>query len=83
MTANEKIDYVGTRLHVVIKCLQHKKRTIILAIDNRASEMKKDFNLPVILPEDVEKLNEAIHGEYLTDIHIPEENIEKWVQQFG
>lgn len=83
LTANEKIDYVGTRLHGGIKCLQHKKRTIILAIDNRASEMKKDFNLPVILPEDVEKLNEAIHGEYLTDIHIPEENIEKWVQQFG
>ena len=45
---SENIDYVGTRLHAGIRALQHKKRTIIIGIDNRAIEKAKDFNLTVI-----------------------------------
>ena len=39
---NGNIDYVGTRLHGGIRALQHKVRTIIISIDNRARE-KKSF----------------------------------------
>ena len=44
----KNIDYVGTRLHGGMRALQHEKRTIILGIDNRAIELNKDYNIPVI-----------------------------------
>lgn len=79
---HKKIDYVGTRLHGGIKCLQYKKRSIIVAIDNRAIEMKKDFNLPIVLPEEKGDLEKIINGELITDIHLPNDNIRKWLSQF-
>ena len=42
------VDYVGTRLHAGIHALNRGVRTIILAVDNRAIEMGRDFNLPAI-----------------------------------
>ena len=41
-------DYVGTRLHGGVRALQKERRTIIIGVDNRAIEKKKDFNLMVI-----------------------------------
>ena len=43
-----KIDYVRTRLHAGIHALNYGVRSIILAVDNRATEMGRDFHLPVI-----------------------------------
>lgn len=82
LEAHISIDYVGTRLHGGIKCLQHKKRSVIIAIDNRAIEMKRDFNLPVVLPDELESLDGIINSEFITDIHLPEENIRRWLHQF-
>lgn len=79
---HKNIDYIGTRLHGGIKCLQYKKRSIIIAIDNRAIEMKKDFNLPIILPGEIKQLNTIINGELITDIHLPKNKIKKWLNQF-
>ena len=79
---NDELDYVGTRLHGGIRALQHKKRTIIIGIDNRAKEKKKDFNLPVIDREDMQDLTGLINSPLVTDIHIPLENINKWKGQF-
>lgn len=79
---HKKIDYVGTRLHGGIKCLQNKKRSIIVAIDNRAIEMKKDFNLPIVLPEEKGDLEKIIQGEFKTEVHLPKDNIRKWLSQF-
>lgn len=76
------IDYVGTRLHGGIKCIQHKKRAVIIAIDNRAQEMKKDFNLPVVLPQDISSLDAIINAENETNIHINENKIREWLNQF-
>lgn len=76
-------DYVGTRLHGGVRALQKKKRTIIIGVDNRAIEKKKDFNLIVIerneLNSDLKKL---INSELKTDIKIPTDNIVKWKAQF-
>jgi polysaccharide pyruvyl transferase WcaK-like protein len=76
------IDYVGTRLHAGIRALQKKKRTIILAVDHRALEKKKDFNLTVIDRHDVDLLEGMIHDTFKTDIQIPIDRIQAWKQQF-
>ena len=52
--ANTEFDYVGTRLHAGILALNYRKRTLIIAVDNRAAEMKTDINLPVIARGDLE-----------------------------
>ena len=79
---HDNVDYIGTRLHGGIKCLQHKKRSIILSIDNRAIEMGKDFNLPVFERDDIDQLQKVINDPLNTEINIPEDNIKVWTNQF-
>lgn len=76
------IEYIGTRLHGGIRALQHKVRTIIIAIDNRAEEKNKSFNLPIIQRSNLKALVPRINNEFSTDITIPLENIAKWKKQF-
>jgi polysaccharide pyruvyl transferase WcaK-like protein len=76
------IEYVGTRLHAGIRALQYLKRTIIIGIDNRAIEMQKDFNIPVINQNNLESLDDLIKSSFKTEINLPEKNIKKWVEQF-
>ncbi|HIF9494427.1 polysaccharide pyruvyl transferase family protein [Photobacterium damselae] len=76
------IDYIGTRLHAGIRSLQKGNRTLIIAIDNRAEEKNKDFNLPIIKRNNLEKLSEIINSDILTEIKIPEEEINNWKSQF-
>lgn len=79
---NESIDYVGTRLHGGIRALQKKRRTIIIAVDNRANEKKKDFNLVCVDRNNLDDLSNLIVGGWKTDIHIPLDNIALWKAQF-
>jgi hypothetical protein len=76
------VDYVGTRLHAGVRALQKKKRSIIIAIDNRAIEKQKDFNLKCISRSEIEKLSELISSNFATEINIPIEKIKKWKSQF-
>ncbi len=77
------IDYVGTRLHAGIHALNHKIRSIILAVDNRATEMGRDVNLPVIQRSEIsEILENKIQSEFVTEIQIKQENIEYFKAQF-
>lgn len=77
------VDYVGTRLHAGIHALNHKIRSIILAVDNRATEMGRDVNLPVIQRNEIaENLDNKINSEFSTDIQINQENIEFFKAQF-
>lgn len=78
-----KVDYVGTRLHAGIHALNYGVRSIILAVDNRATEMGRDVNLPVIQREDVGKvLEQQINRDFTTEIHIKQENIHQFKAQF-
>ncbi len=80
------VDYVGTRLHGGIRALQKGVRTIIIGVDNRALEKKKDFNLPVIAREGVEGLSGLINSSYNLDINLPIENIDKfkkWLSEYN
>lgn len=75
-------DYIGTRLHAGIRALQHSVRSYIIGIDNRAIEMKKDFNLPVISEKEIGMLNEIINRDYTLKLSIPWNNIRIWKDQF-
>ncbi len=79
----EKVDYVGTRLHAGIFALNHKVRSLIIAVDNRAIEIAKDINLPIIKRENIIfGLNEWINSEFITDIYIHKKEIERFKSQF-
>lgn len=79
---NEKVDYVGTRLHGGIRALQKGRRSLIIGIDNRAVEKNKDFNLPMIEIDKLELLKDKIFSNWETSIIIPEEEIKIWKNQF-
>lgn len=76
-------DYIGTRLHGGIRALNFKHRSLIIAVDNRAVEISKDTNLPVILRTNIsEQLETRINCEDSISIHLPTENICRWKSQF-
>lgn len=76
------IDYVGTRLHGGIFAMQYFVRSIILIIDNRAREMRENYNLPTVERENVEELDELINSSWETSININTEAINAWKKQF-
>lgn len=76
------IDYIGTRLHAGIRALQHQRRSIIIGIDNRAIEMHKDFNLPVIEKKSLCDLPKLIRTPFSTEIQLPIRAINDWKEQF-
>jgi polysaccharide pyruvyl transferase WcaK-like protein len=82
LTKKVELDYVGTRLHAGIHAMNLSRRTIIVAVDNRATEKQADMNLPVIGRDDIDGLERAVLGEFKTEIRVPWENIEKWREQF-
>ncbi len=79
------VEYIGTRLHGGIRALQHGRRTMIIAVDGRALEKKKDISLPVV---ERNKLNEErllglIEKPRKTKLRIHQKEILEWKQQFG
>jgi hypothetical protein len=81
--ANGDIDYIGTRLHAGIRALQFGRRSLILAVDNRAIEMQKDINLPVALRKSHQEVVSFITDKFETLIRIKSEEIIKWKGQFN
>lgn len=77
------IEYCGTRLHAGVRAVQKGKRTLIVAVDNRAIEIGKDTNLNVINRKDVELVNDFVKQPYNTDIKLPNETIDMWKKQFN
>lgn len=81
--SNNDIDFIGTRLHAGIRALQKKRRTFIIAVDNRATEKAKDFNLPVIERHELKiSINDLINSEYVCNIKINKVAIDEWLSQF-
>ncbi|MEO6452946.1 MAG: polysaccharide pyruvyl transferase family protein [Ginsengibacter sp.] len=78
----DDIEYIGSRLHGGIKALKKGKRTLILAVDNRAYEIKIDTNLNVIKRSDYMSLLLYLEKPYHTLINLPVENIKRWKEQF-
>lgn len=77
------IDYVGTRLHAGIHALNRGIRTIILGIDNRAIEMGRDFNLPILeRSSQLDELSMYINSEWETVVNVPFDAVNRWKSQF-
>ena len=75
-------DYVGTRLHAGIRALQKKRRSLIVAVDNRAQEISKDINLNVCNRGDNEFIEGFASSEVDTVIRLPLASIRDWKAQF-
>ena len=81
--AGGNVDYVGTRLHGGVYAMRHKKRTIIIAIDERASAIHAANNLNCIEQSRIAADLEAmIRSEFETRIVMPFDQIQKWRSQF-
>lgn len=76
------VDYVGTRLHGGIYALQHKIRTIILAIDERARGFNETNNIPIFERNDIENIEPILNNYLETDIKLNLDNINKFLNQF-
>lgn len=78
-----EIDYVGTRLHAGIFALNHKVRSIIIAVDNRAIEIAKDTNLTILRRENILfELEQKILSPKASAIRINTKNIQRFKAQF-
>ena len=76
------IEYVGTRLHGGVFAMRHRKRAIIIVIDERAREINKSNNLNCIEKSNINDLENTINSEVITDIKMPFDLIAKWKSQF-
>lgn len=77
------LDYVGTRLHAGVRALSRGRRSIILGVDNRATEISSDTGLTVISRDaGVNALEAAVTSEFDTRLDLPWELIERWRQGF-
>jgi len=82
--SNTKTDYVGTRLHAGIFAMKHKRRTIIISVDNRTDDMKETYNLNTISRNQIiTELSKIINSDFETKINIDLERVEKWKNQFN
>lgn len=79
---NNDVDFIGTRLHAGIRALNHKRRTIVISIDNRAFELHKTSNINICERSNIDNLPIMIQSNFETNIQLPLDNISKWKKQF-
>lgn len=75
-------DYVGTRLHAGIHCLNHRKRSLIIAVDNRAAEMGPETGIPTVARGELTAVRDWIQFPAATRITLNAEAIRQWRGQF-
>lgn len=82
LTENDT-DYVGTRLHGGVYAMRHKRRAIIIAIDERARAINERNHLNCIEKTDMCQLDAMINSEFATKIEMDFEAIKRWKSQFN
>lgn len=80
---NNDTDYVGTRLHGGVYAMRHKRRSIIIAIDERAREINKANNLNCIEKDRINDLQQYIFSNIETNVKMNYDSITLWRQQFN
>lgn len=75
-------DYVGTRLHGGVYAMRNKRRSIIIAIDERARAINYDTNINCIEMGDIINLDSLIRSDIATSIQMPFDEIARWKSQF-
>jgi polysaccharide pyruvyl transferase WcaK-like protein len=79
---NTPVDYVGLRLHCGVFALQNKVRSLILEVDNRATEIGKNTNLPTCARDNFAFIDKWIDGSERPKLDIPHADIARWKSQF-
>jgi polysaccharide pyruvyl transferase WcaK-like protein len=79
---NSDVDYIGTRLHGGIYAMRHKKRSIIISIDERARGMSESFNINIIDRKNLVSLENMINSKIITDVNVDFSKVKKWLSQF-
>lgn len=79
---HNSFNYIGTRLHAGIKCLQKNMPALIIGIDNRAIEIAKDINLSVCQRADMEAVRTWTSSSEGSRLQLPKKNINLWLKQF-
>lgn len=83
LLCEDDLDYIGTRLHGGVYAMRHKKRAIIIAIDERATAINAANNLNCVVQDRIgTELEPMIRSEFETKIVMPFDQIEKWRSQF-
>ncbi|MEO6023948.1 MAG: polysaccharide pyruvyl transferase family protein [Burkholderiales bacterium] len=82
LSSGVHLDYVGTRLHAGILCLEHSVRSLIIRIDNRANEIADDTGIPSIARNDRAAMLAWLEGDTTTRIRLPMNEIRRWQDQF-
>jgi hypothetical protein len=80
--ANNDVDFVGARLHGGIRALQHKRRALIIPVDNRAIEIGKSTNLPVLSRDEPDAIEQWVLNPAPLTLDLPWAAIERWKGQF-
>jgi hypothetical protein len=62
--------------------MQKRRRCLVIAIDNRATEISKDFELPVLPRRKSAEVLNWIYGEAPTRVKLPLNAIAAWRAQF-
>jgi polysaccharide pyruvyl transferase WcaK-like protein len=75
-------DYIGTRLHAGIYAINKGVNALIISIDNRAREMARDFNLPILKRLEIEDLATMLSSNKEFTIQTPINIISQWKSQF-
>lgn len=79
LTSNVDLDYVGTRLHAGVRAMTRGRRSIIIGVDNRAVEIAKNTDLPMIPRDDgVEAVASRIGSTFATNMTLPWDAIQQW-----
>lgn len=83
LLSENNLDYIGTRLHGGVYAMRHRKRAIIIAIDERAREINSANHLNCIEKREIsERLEPMLQSVFHTEIHMPFDRIAQWKQQF-
>lgn len=82
LSSGTQFDYVGTRLHAGVLCLEHRVRSLIISIDNRAQEIAADTGLPAVARSDRASILKWVEGDTVARIRLPANEIDQWRQQF-
>jgi polysaccharide pyruvyl transferase WcaK-like protein len=77
------VDVIGTRLHGGIRALQLGCRALILTVDNRAIELAKKTNIPVVDRRDLRSIKDWIGSSPAVSITLPWDTIDAWKGQFS
>jgi len=75
-------DYIGTRLHGGVHCLNQRRRSLILEIDNRAAEIARDTSLRTAARADIDGIRQWILNPEPFRLNLPKEAIAAWRGQF-